>query len=176
MDIVRLPDDDAAIRRFIRTLWLPYSREREAHTEGFALAEDVDLVAEELDHRLSRHETESYRAWVAIDGTHDGARVAETDAEFVGFVTTDIDESPSVFDRPDRLVIGDVYVLERYRGTGLARELVDRAGRRARESGCAEVRLEADVDNDRALAFYEKLGFETVRYTMSVSVESEPSS
>jgi ribosomal protein S18 acetylase RimI-like enzyme len=81
-----------------------------------------------------------------------------------------------VFDRPDRLVIGDVYVLERYRGTGLARELVDRAGRRARESGCAEVRLEADVDNDRALAFYEKLGFETVRYTMSVSVESEPSS
>ncbi|AUV82401.1 GNAT family N-acetyltransferase [Salinigranum rubrum] len=170
MDIVRLPDDEAALRRFLETLWLPYSREREAHTDGFALAEDVDLVAEELEHRLSRHQTESYRAWVAIDGTHDATRLADTDAEFVGFVTTDIDESPSVFDRPDRLVIADIYVLERYRGTGLARALVDRARTRARESGCTEVKLEVDVDNDRALAFYEKIGFETVRYTMSVSV------
>jgi ribosomal protein S18 acetylase RimI-like enzyme len=170
MDIVRLPDDEAALRRFIETLWLPYSREREAHIDGFALAEDVDLVAEELEHRLSRHETESYRAWVAIDGPHDATRLADTDAEFVGFVTTDIDESPSVFDRPDRLVIGDIYVLERHRGTGLARELVDRARTRARESGCTELTLEVDVDNDRALAFYEKIGFETVRYTMGRSV------
>ena len=172
MDIVRLPDNEAALRRFIETLWLPYSREREAHIDGFALAEDVDLVAEELEHRLSRHETESYRAWVAIDGIHDATRLVDTDAEFVGFVTTDIDESPSVFDRPDRLVIGDIYVLERHRGTGLARELIDRARTRARESGCAEMRLEVDVGNDRALAFYEKVGFETMRYTMSVSVSS----
>jgi ribosomal protein S18 acetylase RimI-like enzyme len=170
MDIVRLPNDEAALRRFIETLWLPYSREREAHIDSFALAEDVDLVAEEVEHRLDRNRTESYRAWVAIDGTHDAARLADTDAEFVGFVTTDIDESPSVFDRPDRLVIGDLYVLERYRGTGLARALVDRARTRARESGCTELTLEVDVDNDRALAFYEKIGFETVRYTMGLSV------
>jgi ribosomal protein S18 acetylase RimI-like enzyme len=172
MDIVRLPDDEAALRRFIETLWLSYSREREADIDGFALADDVDLVAEELDHRLSRHETESYRAWIAIDGTHDETPLADTDAEFIGFVTTDIDESPTVFDRPDRLVIGDIYVVDHYRGTGLARELVDRARARARESGCAEMRLEVDVGNDRALAFYEKLGFETTRYTMGVSVSS----
>ena len=91
-------------------------------------------------------------------------------------MTTDIDESPSVFARLDRLVIGDIYVLERYRGTGLARELVDRARTRARESGCTELKLKVDVDNDRALAFYENMGFETVRYTMALSVSSEPSS
>ena len=61
-------------------------------------------------------------------------------------------------------------MLERYRGTGLAREIVDRARTRARESGCTEMKLEVDVDNDRALAFYEKVGFETVRYTMCFSV------
>jgi ribosomal protein S18 acetylase RimI-like enzyme len=172
MDIVRLPDDEAAIRRFVETLWLPYSREREARIDGFALAEGVDLVAEELEHRLGRHEAEGYRAWVAVDGTHDSHELADSDAEFVGFVTTDVDESPSVFDRPDRLVVGDIYVLERLRGTGLARELLARASRRARESGCAELRLEVDVDNDRALSFYEKSGFETVRYTMSLGVSS----
>lgn len=170
MDIVRLPADEAALRRYIESLWLPYSREREANVRNFGLAEDVDLVAEELDHRLSRHDTESYRAWVAVDGRCTPAQLAETEAEFVGFVTTDIDASPTVFARPDRLVIGDLYVSDRYRATGLAEELVGRAETRARECGCGEVRLEVDVDNDRALAFYEKLGFETTRYTMRVSV------
>jgi ribosomal protein S18 acetylase RimI-like enzyme len=171
MDIVRLPADEAAVRRYVEDLWLPYHREREATVERFALADDVDLVAEELEHRLDRHRTEQYRAWIAVDGSHEADALADVDGEFVGFVTTDVDEAPSVFDRPDRLVIGDIYVRDAYRGTGLARELVARARTRARECGCAEIGLDVDVDNARALAFYEKLGFEPVRYTMCLDVE-----
>ena len=171
MDVLPLPADEAIVRRYIEDLWLPYNRELEAIVDGFALAADVDLVAEELAYRLDRHETESYRAWVAVDGSHDEGNLADIDGDFAGFVTTDIDESSSVFDRPDRLVVCDIYVREPYRGTGLARELIDRARTRARESGCADLTLEVDADNERAIAFYEKLGFEASRYTMVASVE-----
>ena len=171
MDILRLPGDEAAVRRYIEELWIPYNRELEAVVDGFALADDVDLVAEELEYRLDRHEAESYRAWVAVDGSLERDDLAHVDGEFVGFVTTDVDESSTVFDRPDRLVVCDIYVREPYRGTGLARELIERVRRRAREIGCAELKLEVDADNDRAIAFYERLGFEPSRHTMVAGVE-----
>lgn len=91
----------------------------------------------------------------------------------MGVITTDIDESPTVFDRPDRLVICDIYVEAPYRGTGLSRELVDRARKRAQESGFPELKLEVDVNNDRARAFYEKLGFEPTRHVMVTDVAEE---
>lgn len=96
--------------------------------EGFALAADVDLVSAAVDH----HATADYRAWIAVDGPHDAADPGNADGEFVGFVTTDVKKSPSVFDRPDRLVVGDLYVRESYRGTGLARRPCRGPGPRAR--------------------------------------------
>lgn len=170
MNIRRLPTDEAAIRRYIEDLWIPYNRELEGIVDSFSLAEDVDIVAEELEHRLSRHEAESYRTWVAVESSHEESDLAEVSGDFVGFVTSDIDKSPTVFDRPDQLVICDIYVKEPYRGTGLSQELVERATRRARESGCAELKLEVDADNERALSFYDKLGFEPSRHTMVASV------
>lgn len=170
MNIRRLPADEAAVRRYIEDLWLPYNRELEAIGDSFSLADDVDIVAEELDYRLSRHETEHYETWVAVDGSRDEGGLTDTSGDFVGFITTDIDESPTVFDRPDRLVICDIYVKEPYRGTDLSSELVERAKKCARENRCAELQLEVDVDNERALAFYEKLGFEPSRHTMVTNV------
>ncbi|WP_257301060.1 GNAT family N-acetyltransferase [Haloarchaeobius sp. FL176] len=170
MEIRRLPADEAVVRRYIEDLWLPYNRELEGIVDSFSLAEDVDIVAKELEHRLSRHETENYQAWVAVNGSQDEGDLATTSGDFVGFVTTDIDESPTVFDRPDRLVICDIYIKKPYRSTGLSRELVERAKRRACESGCSELKLEVDVENERALVFYEKLGFEPSRHTMVATV------
>ncbi len=171
MEIRRLPAEEAAVRRYIADLWVPYNRDLETTVDRFALADDIDIVPEELEYRLDRHETESYRAWVAVDGSHDEDSLAETDGEFVGFVTTDIDESPSVFDRPERLVVCDIYVRKPYRGTGLAHELIDRARTRARAADCDELKLAVDADNERAMAFYEKLGFEPSRYTMVARLE-----
>jgi ribosomal protein S18 acetylase RimI-like enzyme len=41
----------------------------------------------------------------------------------------------------------------------------------AREDGAVELALQVDVDNDRALAYYDKLGFDVARYRMHVPVE-----
>lgn len=173
MDIRRLPAEEAAVRRYIEELWIPYNRELETILDDFALAEDVDVVAAELDFRLDRLGSEDFRGWVAVDGGTVGDAPADTEGEFAGFVTTTVDESATVFDRPDRLVICDIYVREPYRGTGLARRLVERARTRATETGCDQLVLDVDVENERALAFYEKLGFDSVRHRMVVDVTDD---
>ena len=167
----RLPVDAGAVARFAEELWLPYNRDLEAAVESHALADDVSL-ADEIAYRLELLETDTYRAWVAVDGTDDpDVPLAAVDGALVGFITTDVERSPPVFDQPDRLKIGDIYVRESHRGTGLARRLVDRAVERASDASCSEVSLDVDVDNERALAFYEKLGFEPHRHYMTVPVD-----
>ena len=91
--------------------------------------------------------------------------------DLVGILFTSVDACPDVFDRPDRLVIGELYVAEPYRGTGLADRLLERALVDAREQDCGQLRLDVDVDNERALAFYEKCGFEPYRKQLVRSIE-----
>jgi ribosomal protein S18 acetylase RimI-like enzyme len=173
MHVRPLPAEEGPVRRYVEELWLPYHRELEATVECHALAEDVDLVAEEVAFRRERIATTPQEVWVAIDiQAGAGSGDAGFEGEFAGFVTTDIDAAPAVFDRPDRLVVDDIYVRERYRGTGLARELVASAAERARAAGCAELALDVDADNPRAAAFYEKLGFEPLRSRLTLSADA----
>lgn len=174
MELYSLPADEDAVRRYVEELWLPYHRELEAIVDAHALADTdtTDLLAAEVEFRLERLEMRDYRTWIAVDECCDekhGNRPL-ADGEFAGFVSTEIDESPPVFDRPDRLVVGDIYVREPYRGTSLAHDLIDRATKRAQEATCPELALEVDADNDRAIAFYEKRGFETDRHRMTMPV------
>lgn len=177
MDIRPLPAEEPAVRRYVEDLWLPYHRDLSAAVDSHALADDVDLVDAEVDFRLDRLASEGYRAWVAVEADADGRpgdgdpfADADAGADLAGFVTVEVDEAPTVFDRPDRLRVGDVYVREQYRGTGLARDLIERAADRARDAGCAQLVLDVDADNERANAFYEKLGFETYRREMTLDV------
>lgn len=167
----RLPADEEAARRFAEELWLPYHRDLEAAVESHALVDDVPLE-EEIEFRLDFLESDTYRAWVAVDGDEPtDAPLSEVERELVGFVTANVDECPPVFDRPDRLKIGDFYVRESHRGTALAQTLFDRAVEYAREVGVSELSLDVDADNERALAFYEKVGFEPHRYEMTAPVD-----
>ena len=176
MEILELPSDEAVVRRYMEDLWIPYMRELEANVDNFMLDDDVDLMAEETEFQLNRLEAENTRAWVAVDGSHDEETLADIDGKFAGFILTTIDEAPDSFDRPDQLVISEIYVRKPYRGTGLAHELFDCARARACETECGEFKLDVDVDNERAIAFYEKLGFEPSRYTMVAKVkENNPS-
>ena len=169
-----LPADEDAARRFAAELWLPYNRDLETVVETHALVDDVPLE-EEVEFRLDLLESEGYRAWIAVDTDESGESIpslAAVDSEFVGFITAELDRAPPVFDRPDSVLIGDFYVRESYRGTELARDLFDHVVDWARDSECTELTLNVDVDNERALGFYEKIGFEPRRWKMAVSVDS----
>ncbi|RLM70419.1 N-acetyltransferase [Halorubrum sp. Atlit-26R] len=194
MEIRRLPTDEDALRRYAAELWLPYHRDLAAAAERHALADrpDEELIAAEAEFRrdLLREEPDR-RLWVvAVDpevapgdvdsGALDSERldpekpasagVPDPDRDLVAFVSTSVDECPEVFDRPDRLVVGDIYVGESYRETGLADRLMERAEVDAREQDCGELRLDVDVDNERAAAFYEKRGFKPYRKQLTREV------
>lgn len=58
------------------------------------------------------------------------------------------------------LLLEDVIVSAKYRAGGLGRRLVEHVCAWAKAEGMTRVTLLADRDNAKALAFYEKLGFE----------------
>ncbi len=66
-------------------------------------------------------------------------------------------DDPVLCDRR-ALYIDDLCVDEKYRGSGAAMALYDRAVALARELGCNAVTLNVWWGNDRALAFYKKCG------------------
>ena len=61
MELRRLPATESAVRRYVEELWLPYQHDLEAIVDRHALAEDVDLVAEETAFRLDRLDETGYR-------------------------------------------------------------------------------------------------------------------
>ncbi len=169
MQFVSLSATEASVRRFIEELWLSYERTLEQTVKRFALNDDDELIDAEVEFRLDRLTEPEYELLVVLDTDDPVESIASTDAELVGFISTEIEDSPAVFDTPDSLRIGDFFVTEPFRGSGLATELVAWAVDRADREDCPELSLEVDIDNERAKAFYDRLGFETVKQTRAVS-------
>ena len=171
MHIRRTKAAEGPIRRYIKELWVPYNRELGETIEAQGLSTEFDIEAE-IEWQIDHLDTPDSRLWVALDDVDDStAPLEEIDATFAGFISVDLNPAPSSFDWPDRLVIGDFFVKKLYRGEGLADKLVARAVQFAREAGCEQLALEVDIDNERALAYYEKLGFEVGRYRMRAPVK-----
>jgi ribosomal protein S18 acetylase RimI-like enzyme len=174
MDFPQLSPEEAAVRRYVEELRVPYQRELAETVEAFGLADDANLPDEEVDFLQNRMESDDFAVVVAVDSDDEttvDTNIATTDGTLAGFVTTERDEAPEVFTRPDRLIVCDLYVGDQYRGSGLARELIAEAADRAAVGDCPEVALDVDVDNGRAKRFYEKLGFETLRERLVVETD-----
>ena len=58
------------------------------------------------------------------------------------------------------LLLEDVIVSRTYRGAGIGRQLVEHVCAWAADQGMTRVTLLADKDNEKALAFYDRLGFQ----------------
>ena len=179
MEIRRLPTDDDALRRCAAELWLPYHRELAERVDAHGLADwpDERFVERNAEFTRGRLEGEGSRGWITVIAPDDAdvdpatAPVTNPDLELTGLLLTSVDACPDPFDRPDRLVIGEIYVAEPHRGTGLADRLMERAVTDAREQDCGELRLDVDVDNERAMAFYERHGFRAYRKQLTREVE-----
>jgi len=172
MQIRRVRNEADSMRRFVEELWLPYHRDLEAATDSHEISEDVD-VDDIVEFRTDYFDDPSKGLWVALDDVDDPTgTLAEVDATFAGFIGTVLRTPAAKFETADKLHLGNFYVDPAYRGTGLADDLVARAIQHAREDGAVELSLDVDVDNDRALAYYEKLGFDVAKYRMRVPLEA----
>lgn len=157
-------------------LWLEFAAEMARQDPHNELA-DIDLRSAQREYRREALADPDARTFVAVvdaadttdGGTEDGGPATD-DAGLVGYVTVSYESSAPVFARGDRIDVGELYVREAYRGTGLADRLLDRCADWGRERDCERVRLSVNVDNDRARAFYERRGFEPLRVKLERSL------
>jgi len=71
--------------------------------------------------------------------------------------------------------IGPFFVTKDYQGAGAAQVLMQGIVKEARDSGIEQLELFVDTENDRAIAFYERQGFEWVAtHPDGVLIEGEP--
>jgi ribosomal protein S18 acetylase RimI-like enzyme len=159
------------MRRFVEECWTPF-------WEDLGSAVGEDHLSPDLDHDtlvedlLDSYDVPDRRCWIAIDDPADPtAPLHEVEGTFAGWLNAGLEPTDRFRDPPERLFVGNIYAKPQYRGAGLADRLVARALQYAREEGCSELSLGVEVDNDRALAYYEKLGFEPLRQGLSVSVD-----
>lgn len=84
--------------------------------------------------------------------------VAEDEGEVVGMVFGEASR-PSRFSDERALELAGVVVRAGYRGRGVGRALVAEAARFASDAGLTWIELKTFAPNDRAMAFWEQLGF-----------------
>ena len=84
--------------------------------------------------------------------------VAEDEGEVVGMLFGE-ESRPSRLSDERALELAGVVVRSGYRGRGVGRALVEEAARFASQAGIAWVELKTFAPNDRAMEFWEQLGF-----------------
>lgn len=88
-------------------------------------------------------------------------KVARDKGQIIGMVSAQLvistaEGAPSAW-------IEDMVVLEKYRGTGVGRGLLESVLAWAKEKGATRAQLLVDLDNAPALGYYQHLGWSTTR-------------
>lgn len=103
-------------------------------------------------------------------------QVAVVDGRLVGLIL--LLESVSLdvpIYRPRRyLEVDELAVLVEYRGQGIGRRLMETAERIAAERNIYTIELDVWQANAQAVAFYEKLGYRTIRRRMARKLPGKP--
>lgn len=168
----RVRVEEGVMSRFVEECWFPFWRDLGDAVGEQHLSPDIDrdVLVEEL---LEDYDVPDRRCWVALDNAEDPtAPLDEIDAVFAGWLNAGLEPSDQFLAPPERLFIGNLYVKSAYRGRGLADHLVLKAIRYAQEEGCSEFSLGVEADNQRAMAYYKKLGFEPHRQRMVVQLDT----
>lgn len=111
----------------------------------------------ELERMIARRGPSWWRSAI-LRGT--GLLALEHDAQIVGYATFGRNRVPSM---PYSGEIFELYLLPQHQGLGLGRRLFNVARRELAEHGYLSTIVWALADNDKALAFYGRLGGQTVR-------------
>ena len=113
-------------------------------------------------HAAKHHHRAAYEAELARP--HSRAWLAEVApaAAPVGYAMLTAPDLPAELIGPGDLELRRIYVLSRFHGAGVARELMEAAIAAAREQGAPHLLLGLHPENHRAMAFYRKHGFERV--------------
>lgn len=140
-----VPGDGAAIARLFQTSFIA--------TFGHLYAQ------EDLDTFLDGVTAEAFEDELA--NAEFAFRLAEDSGTLAGFVKIGPDNLPGDA-LPGTIELYQLYVRERWHGSGVARELMDWAIAESRRRCASYLTLTVYIDNHRARRFYERYGFAEV--------------
>lgn len=115
----------------------------------FAMEEDFD----------SNETLQRWGLQMLLDNDCACVLAAETDGGVVGMCSGQL--TVSTAEGGPALLVEDVVVREDWRGCGIGRRLLEAIGKWAGTKGASRLQLLADRNNDAALDFYRKLGWQT---------------
>ena len=145
---------------------------KESHIPGMIrLLQQVGQVHHEIRPDLFRSGAQKYNEADLAALLKDPNRpilIAEEDGQVAGYCFCIFQEvrGDSVLCDRKTLYIDDLCLDENVRGSGIAKALYEKACQFARESGCQAVTLNVWQGNDRAMAFYEKMGMKPQKIGM----------
>ena len=93
-----------------------------------------------------------------IEGDNGFALVAEVSGKVVGYVAVSI-YNLSFRTKNPIAELDNVFIEEEFRRMGAGKKLIEKAKNLAREKGIKRIKVEAAVQNQKALAFYRSCGF-----------------
>jgi ribosomal protein S18 acetylase RimI-like enzyme len=119
----------------------------------------ADLIA----HCQNQHDPSVYKAYITSQDPKYACWIAEQSATGapIGYAVTSAVEPPTE-GLPDDIELKRIYVFSKYHGTGTGRELMTQTLQHAREIGAKRMLLGTYDQNHRAVAFYQRAGFEKV--------------
>ncbi len=118
---------------------------------GFLHGEDI------LSHCRTQHAAEKYAAMLADSGTR--VVVAEVKGSAVGYAVVCPPDMPVVVTAED-MELKRIYLLHRFQGSGIGAALMEWSVETARRLGKKRLLLGVNDENDKAVAFYLRHGFE----------------
>ncbi len=115
-----------------------------------------------LGHCVRQHSSEKYEAW--LRGAASAVWIAEIEpgAAPVGYLVLTKPDLPLADISPQDAEVKRIYLLNRFRGGGLGRRLMQEAEAHARSHGIRRLLLGVYSGNAAAISFYEKLGYRRV--------------
>ncbi|MEM9055131.1 MAG: GNAT family N-acetyltransferase [Pseudomonadota bacterium] len=119
--------------------------------------------ADLVQHCQTEHAPEVYKNYITSNDPNYACWIAEysgTKAP-IGYAVTSAVEAPTE-GQPGDIELKRIYVFSKYHGTGTGRELMQYALTHAREIGAKRMLLGTYDQNHRAVAFYERAGFQKV--------------
>ena len=114
-------------------------------------------------HCREQHAPEVYKTYITSNDPNYACWIAESTATQapIGYAVTSSVEAPTE-GQPGDIELKRIYVFSKYHGTGTGRELMMSALKHAREIGAKRMLLGTYDQNHRAVAFYQRAGFEKV--------------
>ena len=94
--------------------------------------------------------------------------VAE-DNGIIGFVMGEIQKVPDIYTQPFKGYVHDLYVVKKYREKGVGRALMNEMLKWFKQKKIKRVEITAYLDNENAIDFYKKCGFEPLTLNLRKS-------